>query len=359
MKTKTKLNLVREAVKLTALVAGKRSTLPTTNHVLIKADGSTMKIIGSDMQSFIESTCACETEQPGSACIPAEKLLAFLQNSTAEDVSFEIDGSKVHAVSGRSEVRFAFITEREFPEWPSHKSEWAVSLPEKELVRGVDTAKNAMDDNLGRAALSGLLMELKENRFHFTASVGSFLLHVSTEHIGDGRKAILSHDVVEFISRACHIDGESMVEIGFSENGALVKGDGFRILGPIINSEYPNWRSFLPKDLDKTYVFPRKQTLDRVKAVKHFTDERFNPIRLHFKDSLLTLSNTGGEHDSKETVELDCLAPEFKVNVVPSYFVEILSAMKGEKVEMQVKDDLAPMIFNEQDFIGVLMPCRL
>lgn len=358
MKLKTKTKDLRSAVKLTALVAGKKSTLPILNHVLLRAEKKSLTILGSNLTSFATASCPCEITEPGALGIPGDKLLGFVDRAESEEITLELEGEKLVATAGRMIVRFAFVDESEFPVFPLIKPEWEIELPEKDLFRGFNTVKPAMSDNVGRMVLCGVNVELKENKANFTASNGSFLLHTSMDHKGEG-SAIVPAELVDIITKSLDEDSDALAKMQFSPSGVVVSTDHCIILGSLLEGKFIDWRSYMPKDFKGTYSMPRERVISAIQKVRPFTDERFHPMELVFKDSLLTIKNTGGEHPAQDSVELDCLVAEFNFACNPDYLEKTLASMVNDKVEMRVVDNLSPVVFEEQGFLGVVQVCRL
>ena len=358
MKIKTKTSELLSAVKLAAQAAGKKTTYPLLNHLLLKAEGTQLVIIGSNIQSFIQASCPCEVEQAGALGLPAEKLLSFLTGASAEETSFELTGKKVRGITGRTVVDFAFIESEQFPTMPKIPQGWAFSLTEKEAHRCFSTVKAAQCDNVGRATLCGVNVRLGGGRAEFTATAGNFLMNTHTPHTGEG-EAIIPSDLVDFIIRSLNDDSDSSVDFHFSENAVMVVGVNFDIFGALVEGKFPDWRGYMPKDGKRTYTLPRQSVKAGIQKVRPFTDERFHPIWMKFKDSVMELKNSGGEHSVSHTIELDCLVSEFECQLNPDYLEKVLDAMQGEKVDMRVIDNLNPLMFEEQDFLGIIQVCRL
>lgn len=358
MKLKTKTKDLRSAVKLTALVAGKKSTLPILNHVLLRADKDSLVILGSNVSSFIQASCPCEVTEAGALGIPADKLLGFVDRAESDEITLELEGNKLVATAGRTIVKFAYADAGEFPAFPTITPEWEIELPEKDLFRGFNTVKPAISDNIGRMALCGVNVELKDNKCNFTASNGSYLLHANVDHKGEGT-AIIPAILVDFIIRSLDEDSDSLAKIQFSPTGVLVTTDKCVISGSLLEGKFIDWRSYMPKDFKGTYSMPRERVIASIQKVRPFTDERFHPMELLFKDSLLTIRNIGGEHPAQDSVELDCLVAEFNFQCNPDYLEKVLASMVNDKVDMRVVDNLTPVVFEEQGFLGVIQVCRL
>lgn len=358
MKIRTKTSELLSAVKLAAQVAGKKSTYPLLNHILLRAENHGMTIAGSNVQSFIQASCPCEVEEAGALGLPAEKLLSFLTGASAEETTFELKGSKVRGVTGRTVVDFAFIEAEQFPAMPKVPQGWSFSLTEREAHRCFSTVKSAQCDNIGRATLCGVSVRLGGGKAEFTATAGNFLMNTHTTHTGEG-EAIIPSDLVDFIIRSLNDDSDNSVEFNFSENAVAMASSYCLIFGALVEGKFPDWRGYMPKAEKLTYTLPRQAVKAGIQKVRPFTDERFHPIWMKFKDSLMELKNIGGEHAVSHTIELDCLVPEFECQLNPDYLEKVLDAMKGDKVEMRVIDSLSPLMFEEQDFLGIIQVCRL
>ena len=72
MKFVCKKNILQEAISIAQKAVTGKSTMPVLEGLLIKAEGNTLTIIGSDTDLSIETKCEIECYTPGSVVVDAK-----------------------------------------------------------------------------------------------------------------------------------------------------------------------------------------------------------------------------------------------------------------------------------------------
>ncbi len=100
-------------------VVERRNTIPILANVLLKSDGSTLRLKATDLDLEIVETVAAEVSRAGGTTVPAHMLYDIVRKlPEGSEVSLEAqtDGPTLSVRSGRSEFSLQMLPEVDFPD---------------------------------------------------------------------------------------------------------------------------------------------------------------------------------------------------------------------------------------------------
>jgi DNA polymerase-3 subunit beta len=128
------------AAALKHSVASRNSTMPVLTHVLLQAEGNTLRLQTSDTEIYVSHDIAANVQQAGSICLSEAKLRAVC--SGEGDVTLGADG---HAVRGRSRFTIETLAAENFPR-PEEALFDPIPLEPEALLAAMNAVAYAADD---------------------------------------------------------------------------------------------------------------------------------------------------------------------------------------------------------------------
>ena len=102
---------------------------------------------------------------------------------------------------------------------------------------------------------------------------------------------------------------------------------------------------------------------DSLKRVMLVTEEETRAVKFMAKKGLLIISSKKiGTGDVREEIEVDYEGEEIEFGLNSRYVLDVLSALEGEKISLEVEDSSTPVLikeFDNKDVIAVVMPMML
>ena len=106
------LSQIQEAVE-------KKTTLPILSHVLVEASPTGLRLAATDLELGMRTFCPAEVKAPGSAAVPARRLLDIVKSLPDGQARVrELENRWVQVTSGRSVFRLAAMAKDNFPALP-------------------------------------------------------------------------------------------------------------------------------------------------------------------------------------------------------------------------------------------------
>ncbi|MGL4635426.1 MAG: DNA polymerase III subunit beta [Beijerinckiaceae bacterium] len=221
------------AIKRACGVVPSRTALPVLSHVLIDGTDTGVKVSASSLDEWITVDARAAVFEPGSVCIPAQQLLAWLTAAAKGAlIEFCMEGYRAIMRAGAATVSFATLPPSNFP----------VILP-RDTPTEVEGAIPAMMLCLPYVSEEEVRYFLNGVAISYGHAVGM------NGHIGcfvdigaaEGVSVIVPTSAVRQIIQ-CGPNARLFV----GQNMWACEDEGVLLGGKLIDGVFPDWRGFMP-----------------------------------------------------------------------------------------------------------------
>src|SRR5439155_25919299 len=120
--TVKKFDLLQELTLIQGVVE-RKTTIPILANVLIRAEGSELEIIATDLEIGLKSVCPLKTTNPGSMTMPAKRLYEIVRALPDKEIKFKKgEANWVTVTCGSSGFGIPALPQEDFPALPEAKS---------------------------------------------------------------------------------------------------------------------------------------------------------------------------------------------------------------------------------------------
>src|ERR1044072_1789823 len=361
----------REALKdaLHVVVGRTKSahlTIPILTHVLIEAEGQSVKLIGHDLDSCSQTSIKAEGTTPGAVAMPADrfhKLVSGLGEGTQVAIESENLTAKVRA--GRSTYQFQLMDPRDFPEALEPKNPATIKLTAKQVARLFKTPDCSILTGNDRMYLKGIYLHEKDKRLAGCATNGHTLVRAFTDVKPPKFTGIIVPDkacseIVRLVGQA----EEASLEIG--ETLIAVEVNNRRFVSKLIDGTFPDYERVIPS-ATAPVIAVEGPTVDAALArlVAAHDPDKSPTVRFQWESGDLeavkaSLSTTFGI--GEEQIECDGRRPEpGEVIMQVDYVRTIIDALGGNRIRLFIDGPGDPVRVenpDDTDIVAVIMPCR-
>lgn len=359
MKIETKA--LAKAIELPARLAGKRSTLPVLNCLLLEAVDGMLVVTGSNLDVFAtERVPYSEDAAEGfPVCVRADLVVAAL-GGMGESVELKIDPkTKRLVLSGDTTLKLSCLSGKGFPEIPKAPAK-GLGVNAEDLAKAIGSVAWACSTDSGRYIINGVYIECGPKSIQCVATNGNLLASRQLASIAAKFEAIMPSSCVSAILAGLECKGASF---SLSEKRAFVSHDSGCVSSNLIDGTYPNWKQVVPKDPDVLGSVDRKLTVEALGLACRIVAESVNPINnrvnLKFEKTGLVIDVNSGEHQYQRSLPGKFL--EHGCALDGKYLRDILSSFDPDSVEMCVRLSDAPyvpLLFRAGDQIAVIQVLR-
>lgn len=351
-----------EGLQTVQSVVSSRTTLPILSNVLLKAEGETLQLSTTDLDTGIRTQVEVDIEKPGSITLPARKLFSIIRELPAGDISLEVDG-KLNTVirAGKSFFKIMGLPEEDFPPFPKTENANLFKIEQKTFREMLKKTSYAMSTDESRYVLNGVLLSFKEGKLSIVATDGRRLALASQEMDfpkSSETEVILPSKAVGELSRTLADEGEA--EIAIAENQIAFTIGTTYLVSKLIEGNYPNYNQVIPSETKERATIERELFLNCVRRVGLLSSDKSNSVKINLKPNEMEITaNSPDVGEARESLVIKYSGKEFSIAFNPDYLADPLKNLAADEVFFDFTDELSPGVIRyNEPFLYVIMPMR-
>lgn len=367
--TVRKFDLLQELTLIQGVVE-RKTTIPILANVLLEATEDRLRIVATDMEIGLKSTCPARVTASGSITLPAKRLYEIVRALPDKEIRFKQGESSWMTVTcGSSRFRMAGLPREDFPSLPE-TAKTGVSLPAEILSRLIARTIYAISTEDSKYTFSGALLVLKPGSMTMVATDGHRLSYVEKPHETDGLKEeskvlIPKKAMSELAKMIAEDEGDAAIVFSRDESHLFFDRGDRVLISRVLSGQFPNWEAVIPRNNDRSFPIDRDEITAAIRRVAILADERSKSVRFALgKNSLEVSSSHSDLGDATETIEIAYTGEPFQIGFNFQYLVDFLTTVPENEVVFDFKDgESATQIrgLPGDDYISryIVMPMRI
>lgn len=347
-------------------VVERRQTLPVLSNVLLEVAGGSLSLTGTDLELELVARLPLEGDSlDGETTVPARKLVDICKSLPAEaEIRFEIDGERLLLRSGRSRFTLATLPANEFPSLDRETGGDQFAMAPSALRHLIDSTAFSMAQQDVRYYLNGMLFELKKTQVRSVATDGHRLAMCDAQVEGPAAEAsvILPRKGVMELSRLLG-DAPAEISVTVGTNHLRVVAGDITFTSKLVDGKFPDYDRVVPKEGQRLVTADRETLRQALGRVAILSNEKYRGIRIQLAEGSLSIqANNPEQEEAEEEVSVDYTGGELEIGFNVSYLLDVLNAMDGDSVEVQLGDSNSSALVvdpNDRAALYVVMPMRL
>ncbi len=351
-------------------VVEKRSTQPVLANVLLHAREGLLRLTATDTEVAYIGQVDANVSSGGEVAVEADALFRIVRKLPEPTVHLTLDDKqRLTITAGRASFTLNGLSAEEYPALPPFEARERATVRDGDLLRAIEQTAFSIATEDVRWGINGAHIEQVDT------DAGPRLRLVATDRHRLATSQIPFEGQVAFPARMLVprkalgvlqnlLSGsDDEVTLGFGEGAVQVRRDTDQFWFRLLDGEFPDYKAVIPSEHSHTMLLDRAEldaTLDRVTIL---LTERARPVRFAFADGTLTVDVENVDRGKVEEAlpcELD--GEPITVGFNGRYLREVLRAVHGGRVRMQLSHALAPCLVTDpdvEDAFFVVMPMRL
>lgn len=352
-------------------VVERRNTIPILANVLIRASGSEVSFVATDMEIEINETVEATVSKSGAVTAPAHTLYEIVRK-LPEGAQVELSAvaaGQLALSSGRSNFKLGCLPVDDFPKMPDgdHKHKFAIAS--EDLRALIDCTRFAISMEETRYYLNGIYLHTaktgKVDVLRAVATDGHRLARAEMA-APQGAKGvagvILPRKTVGEVRKLLD-ETSAPVEIALSESKVRFTFENVVVTSKLIDGTFPDYERVIPVGNDKMLDTSAKLLGAAVDRVATISSEKSRAVKLALASGQMTLTANAPEAGSAtEELEVSYDGPPMEIGFNARYLLDILQQIQGDGVRFQLSDGAAPAVIQDigdTSALYVLMPMRV
>lgn len=367
MKLKIQKEAIQNALQSIQGIVDKKTTMPILSNFLLKV-GQTASLMATDLDIALKGPLKAEILEQGALCIPARKLFEIAREVEGELLLESQDNNWIKVTSGKSTFKLMGLPEEDFPALPEVSKSEEITIKAETLKDMIEKTIYATGESDTRYTLNGLLLHFIPKKKNIELKVVGTdghrlsVIAVNLEgKISEEKKMILPKKAAIELKKLIEGISEN-VTIYIDKNHIFFSTDDITLTSRLIEGTYPNYEQVIPKNNEKKVVIDKMTFLKALRRTSIMSRERTNAVRFDLEAGKVTLISMNPDvGEAREEIAAQYKGDPMSMGYNARYVLDILQAMEGETVSMELQEPLSPTLLlspENEGYICVVMPMR-
>jgi DNA polymerase-3 subunit beta len=371
-----KTDLLRE-LQLFQGIVERKNTIPILANVLIEADGDKVRLLATDLEVGLRSTCAAAVAKSGSLTLPAKKLYEIIKALPETDIRIQEDKNGVKVAADRFDSRMQTLPREDFPTLPDGTGVYSASLPRDVLKHMVSKTQFAITGEDTRYFLNGALFILRPDSMSLVSTDGHRLALITVprdatkvkagkdkDKPADEVRVILPRKTLMELGRLL-AEGDGDIQYERGENHLFFEIGGRLLISRMIDGQFPAFERVIPKGNDKRIDFDRDRLTSAVKRVALLSNERSRAVKFQIDKGKVEIASSSPEFgEAKEILMVEYSGTPVTICFNAQYVLDFLGVVETDSVGLEFKDEMSQAVMKPigaegYDYTYVIMPMRV
>lgn len=349
----------------------RKSNMPILSTILLTAGTSEVSVSATDLELGFQQKMSADVIEEGSITISGRKLYEILKESKASKFNIkEKEDNWIFLSDDIAQFNLACLPADEYPAITEPEDMTMVEIDGEIFSEMINKTIYSVTREDAGFKLSGvflqkvtddneLLLRMVATDGHRLSMVNNPLSGLDSIEIGDGIM-IPKKGMIELNKIAS--EGGSL-KIGFKDKNCVVKKSDVILLIRLLDTKFPDYSAVIPQKAEYDIGVERILLLDAMRKMLILSNERYRAVKIVLEDDIMDLISTNPDlGEAREKIKIEYRGERLESGFNPQYFIDILQAMKSEKVRLGFIDSTKPCLLtgdDDQGFLGLLMPMRL
>jgi DNA polymerase III subunit beta len=365
--------LTEELFKLQGVVS-QRSTLAILSNALLEAEGNTLTLHATDLDTSVSTSCACEVLEAGRVTLQARGLFDIVKNLNEDMLELQTeDNYWAHLKSGNVSCRIAGTHPEEFPNVPDVSAVELYPIKAERFLDMIEKTLFSISTDDARANLTGAFFKVTDKKTLLMVSTdGHRLSKIETlpEDFDPGSNVparlkdgiIIPRKGLSEIKRTVDPRGAEL-SFGILDNNIVFRYGPMSLSVRLIEGSFPDFTQVLPRESEKKAVVKKELFVQSLKFVSLFASSKTYNVRLTLSEGNLELYASDPDRgEATKSVPVEYNGPEVKAGYNYRYLLDVLGVIDGGEVSIEIIDTLSPTLLRDverDELLYVVMPMRL
>jgi DNA polymerase III subunit beta len=365
MKIRCRRKDLLESFQSVASVISPKTIKPILQCVKLTPQGSRVELLATDLDVSMRYVSeALSVEGEGVAVLPGLMLTSILRETSAEEVSLDVDQDVCTIRVGSDDFRIRGLDADEFPVIPSFTESRVVEVAAPQFREMIHRTAFAAAREKTRYALNAVLLRVDGEDIELVATDGRRLAHCagkSASPAPEAKSVLLSLRGIQQFERSLAPEDE-VARLDIQDNLVVMKTPRAEVSTRVVEGTFPSYSEVIPKQGDKVLEVKAGEFAQAIRRASILADDESRCVRLVLSKNRLTLfSRSTAVGEAKVELEVGYRAADFEIHFNPDYLLDGLKVLaEDQDVSFEMTDKGAPgKVVGGGGFSYVVMPINV
>ena len=375
-----KKNIFLDVLSKVQGLTGRKTNLAITTNVLIKAEGSQITVVATDLETGFEGHYSAAIKKEGLVALNARKVFEIVREfpdeqiriHEAENFWIKIGRDKDTAVIEKQvEFNLAGMNPEDFPDIPEIKEVKFFEIDSVALNKMIERTiiiTASPDDK--RAHFIGIYLEIIEKEdnkvLRMVSTDGSRLstaenTYDKNDEIPIDKNILIPKKGINEVTK--FLDTKKMVKIGVKDNNFIIQKEAEKIIIRLLEGEFPDYIDITTKKDVNTIKMDKNLFLMMLKRMSILSSNDYKGVIFSFDKDKLKIDSTNPEiGESKEDMVINYSGEHVEAMFNPRFFIETINVIDDENILLSISSGEKPCLIEpekDKTYLSVIMPMKI
>ena len=358
-------------------VLSSNNTMPILDNFLFEVTGNQLKVTATDLDCRMSATIELNNvEGEGTVAVPSKNLLETLKLMSEKPIVFltEEEGDKVimKFTADGGEYNGHCYPGNDYPEALSLGDCRGFDIDASILHKAISKTLFATGTDELRPNMMGVFCELNEDNITFVATDAHKLVRYRNNAVKtvEPTSFILPKKPLQQLKNViAGNNGTIHVEYAADNNYIRFSFDNIVLYSSLKEGNYPNYKSVIPKQNDKSFIVSRDSFLQCIRRVCIYANQSTYQIRISLNNEITNITAEDLDYSNKahESITGIYTGDNMEIGFNARFLREILENIDSPQVKLDMSQpNHAALIYpenqtdsDEENLLMLIMPVML
>ena len=365
------------ALSFASSVVEKRNVIQELSNIKLLSSGGKLEIGATDMDVYLNQTIGAEVISEGQTTVSTQTLSDVVRRISDLEIRLKQGkgSDKLEIIGANCRFELLTLPALQFPAMEDIDAQSSLKISCADFARIIEYTNFAMSNEETRYNLNGIYLHVKNGEFAAVATDGH-RLSIASMNPGDKsnefgvivpRKSV--SELLKIVKDAKYAQRD--LQLYLSDTKIKFACDNLVMISKLIDGIFPEYSSFVPEDNENKLTVSTKLLAGAINRVATVTVDKFRAVKLAINNKEIYITASGeAKGAASETLkfseETDSFCSfagsEVSIGFNPKYFIDVLSAISEDQVDIYFKDAFSPVLIktteNPNDNF-VIMPVKV
>lgn len=368
---------LKQGLSVVSHIAGKNSSLPILNNILIEAKDGNIKLITTNLEIGMVYSVRGKVEEDGMFTVDSKVVSDYVSLLPNKRVDIRKDEKSLAIETENYKTKIVGQEAEEFPLIPSIEKDYFYKVNANEFKKALSQVIFAVSNSETRMELSGVLFSFNEENLSIV-STDSYRLAEKEIKIetnlknGENKKVIIPAKTIQELIKVLSSvrDGDAVeeevsdVKFYVSENQVMFSFGPVELISRLIEGQYPDYKQIIPNTSKTKVVISKDELVRAIKMASLFSKTGINDVNLDFpkEKNMVVVSSISGQAGENIT-ELNAVVSGDDNGIVVNYryFLDGLNNLDSENILIEIIDNNTPCVVRPEKsdgYLYLIMPIK-
>lgn len=349
-------------------LAGKNTTLPILNNVLLKAENGILELSTTNLEVGVKCIVRGKVETEGAFTVQARLLSDYVNLLPSETVELQLDDQELKVSCQSYKTKIKGMTAEDFPLIASVDAKGSFQAPVQDFRNALAKVLFSVAIDETRPEISGVFFQLKKEGLVLAATdsfrLAEYILPLKETTSKDTNFIVPFRTLQELSRIMSDTDEKEQITVSWTENQVSFEFDGIELISRLIEGQYPDYTQIIPSNFKTEFVVETKACLQLVKSAALFCRAGINDVHFDIdtsKGELKIKSANSQLGENQGVIQTEASGDTNDIVFNYRYVLDGLQNMNASKVRIKLIDKHNPGLFipeGEKGYTYIIMPIK-